>query len=154
MAMLTFANSRRKESEMAKVSAKSRSATSAPKTRQGQRETWSKRTITCQTDTAPDMPHEQERGEAKRRPGARNATPRRATARGRNVQQEKKGKMSPARADVYEKSRNEGPRTGKLVARRKSSGLGKAARKPRLGKSAKKGSRRSRSPSVRKNTRK
>ena len=134
---------------MAKVSPKSRPATSAPKTPQGQRQTSFKKTTLRRSDTAPDMPHEQERGETKRHPGMRNIKRRRATVDGRNLQQEKKGKMHPAVADVYESSRDDASASGttKPIAR------GKLARRPRTGKSAKKGSRRSRSPSTRKNTR-
>ena len=141
---------------MAKVSAKSRPATSSPRSHRGQRQTSFEKRTMRQSDTAPEMPHEQERGETKRRPGARDVKRRRVTVGGRNVQQEKKGKMTPVRADVYESSRDQeaGAGQGKLVGRRKSVGRGKSARKPRLGKSANKGSRHSRSASVRKNTRK
>lgn len=124
-------------------SAKSQPAISKPKTRKGQRQTSFEKTRVFASDGAGDYPHEQERGETKARPGARDVKRRRATVGGRSVQQEKKGKVSPTIADI------DGSR-GQIT---KPKGRGKAKRRPRLGKSTHKGSRKSRSPSVRKDTR-
>ena len=130
---------------MANTSPKSQPATSEPKTRQGERQTSAERTTTQHANGAGDMPHEQEQGESKRRPAARDVKQRRATVAGRNRQQEKKGKTRAATVDQDE------VRPGRQPTKPK--GRGKAKRKPRTGKSARAGSRRSRSPSTRKNTR-
>src|SRR5438067_2544338 len=117
---------------MAKVSTKSRPSTSTPKTPQGQRQTSFEKTTIRSSDTAPDMPHEQNRGDAKARPGAREVRRRPGTG-SRNVQQEKQGKALPAPAGVYESSRDDESAVGTT----KSAGRGKLGRKPRTGKSAK-----------------
>jgi hypothetical protein len=129
---------------MAKMSPKSKPATSEPKTRQGQRQTSFKKTMIVHRDNAGEAPHEQEQGESKRRPGARDVRRNRSTVRGRNRQQEKKGKVAAAAAAPADRS------TGHIT---KPKGSGKAKRRPRSGKSARAGSRRSRSSSTRKETR-
>jgi hypothetical protein len=105
------------------------------------------KTTTRQTEGAGEIPHEQERGEAKSRPGAREPGRKRQTT-GRNVQQEKKGKV---RATAADGSDTASKRSGRQIT--KPLGSGKKPRRPRTGKSAHAGSRRSRSVSNRKNSR-
>ena len=124
-------------------SAKSQPATSGPKTRKGQRQTSFEKTTIDWSPTAGEAPREQEQGESKARPGARDVKRPRATVRGRTRQHEKQGKVR-SRAEETEQP------MGQIT---KPKGRGKAKRRPRLGKSTRKGSRKSRSPSVRKNTR-
>jgi hypothetical protein len=128
---------------MARTSSKRTPATSAPKTRQGQRQTSFRKTTTRQSMKAPKMPHEQERGESKSRPGARDEKRRRT--RGENMQQEKSGKAPRSTQALWDESDENKPARGTRTK------LGR--RKARTGKSTRSGSRRSRSAGTAKNTR-
>jgi hypothetical protein len=126
---------------MANTSRKRRPATSAPKTRQGQRQTSSHKTTTRHTMKAPNMPHEQERGESKSRPGARDP---KQTRRG-NIQQERSGKTPRSTEDLWNEAGENKPVRGTRTK--------PGRRKARNGKASRSGSRRSRSASAAKNTR-